>query len=53
VWFDEVNLDDPMYALYAATVSQQKPKSLCSRPRTIVGGTGLPFHNRPLVTVAR
>lgn len=53
VWFDEVNLDDPMYALYAASVSQQQPQALCSRPRTIVGGTGPRFRNRPLVTVAR
>lgn len=54
VWFDSINVDDPMYALYAAAVSQDSAQSLCSRPRTTVGNEGGPrTAGRPIVTVAR
>lgn len=54
VWFDKAEVSDPMFALYAAAVSQGQAASLCSRPRTIVGeGRQLPFRTRPLVSVVR
>jgi hypothetical protein len=53
VWFDKADVNDPMYALYAASVSQQTPRSLCSRPRTVLGPRDLPFKRRFITTVGR
>jgi len=55
VWFDKADVNDPMYALYVAAVRAggNLVSSLCARPRTLVGGTGLLVQRRPIVSVAR
>ena len=54
VWFDNPNVDDPMVALYAASVYKESEAQLCSRPRAMVGaGPRFAPVQRPIVTVSR
>jgi hypothetical protein len=58
VWFDEPDLDDPMYGAYAALAFDGRTGELCNRPRTVVLRGGDPLlstfvQRRPIVTVRR